>query len=553
MSAEPRLGLKSYVLLALFALIALAPGISSIPPTDRDESRYAVASTQMMESGDFVDIRFQDEPRHLQPAGIYWLQSAAVSVLGGADDREIGDFRAPSLIGAVVAVLLTAWLGASLFGRNAGIAAGALLACCVALGVEARIAKTDAALLASITAAQIAMLRIYVAPEGRWWRPALFWSALGVGMMLKGPIILLFCGATLVALIAWDRRLLWLRGLRALWGVPLMLAIVLPWYAAIGIESEGQFYIRSVGENLLGKVGESQQSHAGPPGYYLGAFSLMFWPGSLFAVFAVAFAWRRRAEPAVRFLIAWIVPGWLIYELIATKLPHYVLPTYPAIACLAGAALMAPRVAERSWVRILTWGYALVWVAVSALVAALAPAALWQIEGEVAPLAIAIGAAGFALALATPWLLARGRATPALATAAAAGVLVSVNTFAGVMPRLDSYWLSPRIVEAAELAKPCPDTLLVSSAYREPSLIFLHGPHDTRLADTPEQAADLLGASPECTLALVEAQEAQAFLDRSAALGLAVRAVGAVDGMNYSEGDELSLALYAAEPGRASE
>jgi 4-amino-4-deoxy-L-arabinose transferase-like glycosyltransferase len=502
----------------------------------------------MLASGDFVDIRFQDEPRYLQPAGIYWLQSAAVAVLGGPDAREIGAFRAPSLIGAVLAVLLTGWLGAVLFGRNAGIAAAALLACCVALGVEARIAKTDAALLASITAAQIAMLRIYLAPDGRWWRPAVFWSALGVGMMLKGPIILVFCGATVLALIVWDRQVRWLRGFRVLWGLPLMLAIVLPWYVAIGIESDWQFYVRSVGRNLLGKVGESQQSHDGPPGYYLGAFTLMFWPGSLFAAFALLFAWRRRAEPSVRFLIAWIVPSWVIFELVATKLPHYVLPTYPAIACLAGAALMAPPIEARRWIRILAWVYALVWLAAGALVSALAPAALWRIEGEAAPLSIAVGAAAFSLAVATLQLKARGRAVAALASACTAGVLVSLNTFAAVMPRLDSFWLSPRIVEAAERAGLCPQTELVSSAYREPSLIFLNGPEHTQLADTPEATADLLGARPECMLALVEAQEAPAFLERSSALGLQVRAVGSVAGVNYSEGDELSLALYAATP-----
>ena len=54
------------------------PGQASLPPLDRDELRYTQATTQMFETGNFIDIRFQDQPRYLQPAGIYWLQAASV-------------------------------------------------------------------------------------------------------------------------------------------------------------------------------------------------------------------------------------------------------------------------------------------------------------------------------------------------------------------------------------------------------------------------------------------------------------------------------------------
>ena len=99
---------------------------------------------------------------------------------------------------------------------------------------------------------------------------------------------------------------------------------------------------RRVGHSLLGKVATGQQSHGAPPGYYLAAFPLTFWPGSLFAALAAPFVWARRREPAVRFCLCWIAPTWIVFELVATKLPHYVLPTYPAIACLAAAGLLAP-------------------------------------------------------------------------------------------------------------------------------------------------------------------------------------------------------------------
>src|SRR5215472_3669793 len=64
--------------LVLFSLLCFLPGFFNIPPVDRDEARFAQATKQMIESGEFVDIRFQDEVRYKKPVGIYWLQAAAV-------------------------------------------------------------------------------------------------------------------------------------------------------------------------------------------------------------------------------------------------------------------------------------------------------------------------------------------------------------------------------------------------------------------------------------------------------------------------------------------
>ena len=64
--------------LLVCGLLLFLPGFFTIPPIDRDEARFAQATKQMVESGDYVDIRFQDDVRYKKPVGIYWLQSAAV-------------------------------------------------------------------------------------------------------------------------------------------------------------------------------------------------------------------------------------------------------------------------------------------------------------------------------------------------------------------------------------------------------------------------------------------------------------------------------------------
>ena len=544
-----------YLLLVLLSLVLFVPGEASLPPLDRDESRYAQATAQMFETGNFLDIRFQDRPRYLQPAGIYWLQALSVSLLSAPEKREVWAYRVPSLIGATVSVLLTAWLGNLLFGAPTGFVAGVLLAVSLILGVEARMAKIDATLLAVVLAAQAALARIYLASKeagtGReaptFWAAASFWLALGLGLMLKGPIILLVVGGTVVLLAITERRVGWLRRLRPAWGVPLMLAVVLPWFVAIGVISKGAFFADAVGHSMLGKVATGQQSHGAPPGYHLAAFPLTFWPGSLFAAFAAAFVWARRREPAVRFCLCWIAPTWIAFELILTKLPHYTLPTYPAIACLAAAGLLAP--GGGHWPR---WGvylvraFAAIWLVLGIALACLPPVATWALEARIDAVGVLTALAIVPLLAGTLLLLRRGRSIGAVACAGAAALVLYVSAYAHQLPNLETIWLSPRIAEAVGRAKPCPATTLATVPYREPSLVFLLGTA-TKLTDARGAAEHLLH-DPACGLALVGAQERSPFLALMQAAKVEPREVDRIRGLNYSTGKQTELFLYAVQP-----
>ena len=146
--------------LVLAGLVLTVPGLTSLPPLDRDESRYAQATAQMLESGNFIEIRFQDEARNKKPVGIYWLQSLAVAALSEPSARQIWAYRVPSLIGALAAVLFAFWGGRRLFGDGVALLGACWLAACLLVAAEATIAKTDAVLLACVTAMQMAMARI---------------------------------------------------------------------------------------------------------------------------------------------------------------------------------------------------------------------------------------------------------------------------------------------------------------------------------------------------------------------------------------------------------
>jgi len=55
---------RAAVALLLVCLLGFLPGIFQIPPVDRDEAYFAQATKQMIETGDYVDIRYQDDVRY---------------------------------------------------------------------------------------------------------------------------------------------------------------------------------------------------------------------------------------------------------------------------------------------------------------------------------------------------------------------------------------------------------------------------------------------------------------------------------------------------------
>ena len=546
------------ILLLLLSLLTFLPGQNTIPALDRDESRYATATRQMLDTGDFVQIRFMDTARNLQPAGIYWLQSASVSVFGDPEVREIWPHRVPSWINAIVSVFLTWAVASMLFGARAGRWAAVFMATAVILTVEARMAKIDATLCAVTLLAQVALARIYLTrdePAQRWWWPALFWVALGMGLMLKGPIVLLVSGGTLLGLALLERRGRWMLRLQPLWGVPLMLAICLPWFIAIGVITDGEFFRKALGENAFGKVASAHEKHGGPPGYHLAAFTLMFFPASVLAWLSIPWVWANRATPAVRFCVAWIVPAWIAFEFFGTKLPHYTLPLLPAVAALAAAFMLeAPQ--KRFFGRPLLFaGAALLWV-LFGLIVTVGPTVLQAVlkgAPQVLPAALAaLALAGLVTALV---LLIRGRAQQAAVAGVLTAVISYVNAYGFVVPAAHEVFLSPRILAAAEQARPaCERPWLISMRYREPSLVFQSG-NQIQWAQTPADAATALAGRRDCGVALIPPKFDAEFQARAAAAGVTLKPAGRIRGVNYNAGrgnpkkaGRNDIILYTAAP-----
>jgi 4-amino-4-deoxy-L-arabinose transferase-like glycosyltransferase len=539
-------GWRGPALAALVAFVAGLPGLVGLPPLDRDESRFAEASAQMLESGDFVSIHFQDQPRFKKPVGIYWLQAAAVAAVSHVEDRAIWAYRLPSLAGAMLAAAACAWGAAAFMSPGLALLAGVLLGSGFLLSTEAAIAATDGVLAGAVTLAMAALGRIHLAarggPPAGLATKALFWAGLALSVLVKGPIGPMIVVLTVLALAIWERRLRWLTGLGWGWGLIFLCAVTLPWAVAITVATDGAFWGAAIGGDLAPKLMEGQEGHGAPPGYYLVLLPLLIFPAAFLLPAAAVRAWRTRGEPATRFALCWMVPAWLVFELTPTKLVHYTLPLYGALIWLMAGALaqpLGPRV--RRIGAALGMSAAVIATAVCgwALTAhgAWWPAVAW---------AILAGALFLVAGVAGVWGLARTPAAGLLGACAAAlaghGVLLGL-----LAPSLSALWLSSRTTDVLDEAGDTPLEGVIQGpvavdGYAEPSLVFLLGA-DTQLGG-PQDAARAIAQG---RAAIVEGRDQAAFAGALQSAGVQARQIGEVFGLDYSKGRHDILRVYLPE------
>lgn len=535
------------LLVAFFAAATAVAGLTSLPPLDRDEARFAQATAQMLESGDYIAIRFQDRERNKKPAGIYWLQAASVAAFSEVGAREIWAYRIPSLVGVVLAAMFTCLAGVRLYGARTGLLAGLLLASAPAVAAEGTIAKTDGVLLALVCLAQLGFLHVYGrAQEGGkagWRWPLLFWTAQGAAALVKGPIAPMISLLTGAGLAARAPRWRWLAPLRPVSGTIILMLIIAPWAVAIWNATEGRFFADAVGGDMLGKVGDAQEGHVGPPGYHAALVWLLFWPAAALILPGLVVAWRERADWRARFLLAWAIPAWIVFEIAATKLPHYVMPLYPALAIMAAHA--AVQGVAHDWTRkIGAVVYLGAGLAAAALAGALPAAAA---AGPVSPLAIAAAGLTATAAALIAVLFWRGRGFEAGVAAAILAALYAWTMMSVVLPGLSQFAVSPRISTALEMAgrHPLHDGLAPAAiaGYSEPSAVFLLGT-DTALTSAEDAAARLVSGA--ASAAIIEAREEPAF--KTALGGADVASLAVIDGLNYSNGKKVALTVYILSP-----
>ncbi len=501
---------------ALLVMLVLAlPGFFTLPPIDRDEVLFSQASRQMLASGDFVDIHFGDAVRYKKPVGIYWLQSAAAAVTGQPD--QIWSYRLISLLGALLAVGFTHATARLYLTPEASLLAAVALGASLMLGAEAHLAKTDAMLLASVAVGQYLLAKA-TRPGGLPFAQAMgFWAVLAASTLIKGPIGPMVMGFTLTGHCLFSRSLQPLRNLRPLPGLALFVVLAAPWFISISTISHGAFWSASLGHDMFEKMASAKEQHGAPPGSYLAAMWLTFWPGAMPLAAALPVIWRGRHEAVVRFALLWLIPTWVVFEVTPTKLVHYTLPTYPALALLVAFAVQSGGLRR-------LWPVALPGILPLVLLGAL----VWQagLLGVAMPAGFWIGSVAVLASLGLILWAAKMGAVPLAGALAVAGLALNATIYP-TLASIDPLWPARPL---AALAATHPDCAFSVAGYAEPSLVFMT---NTRVQfQSVDQIAQTF-AKPSCQVVALPMAAAPPDLQM----------LGEVRGLDLGTGHKVDLAV----------
>jgi 4-amino-4-deoxy-L-arabinose transferase-like glycosyltransferase len=351
---SPRVKSINYIVLFLGCVLFHAAGMWAVPLIDRDEPRFAEASREMIERGDYIIPYFNNHFRFDKPPLAYWAQVASFRVFGQNDFAA----RFPSAIAAaLVALSIFAW-GSRVGGEKVGWWAAVIFTLSLQTFLHAKAAVADMWLVLFVTTALwtgYELLRDCLTIENvqrstsnseslRWW--IVFWVSLALGFLAKGPIAwtpLL----TLAAMKFFVRDVELAKRFKFVRGILLMLAIVALWGGPALIQTHGEFFTIGIGRHVVGRSFGAMEGHGGNslgvyllllPFYFVTLFA-SFFPWSIKLPALAGNLWRNRDKIDI-YLISGAAVIFLIFSLIKTKLPHYTLPAFPLLSLLLARHLI---------------------------------------------------------------------------------------------------------------------------------------------------------------------------------------------------------------------
>ena len=554
--------LVKFGIVGILTLIFILPGLSSIPPLDRDEARFSQASKQMLEDKNYVVIKFQEELRSKKPIGIYWLQIASASIFG---KDNIISYRAPNIFSTIILIIVFSTFVYSISFRyfNLNISSSLtfsffsslVMATLLGLSIEIKQAKTDTVLLTLCTVQQLIFWKIYSYGKESWnkykhheyvWLTRLFWLIIALGILVKGPISPLLFSITLLSICILDRfvekewNLSWLNLFLWFQGLLIVSIITLPWIYLAWQATDGHLILDAINKDFLIKLRSGQENHWGPFGSHLFLLLLTFWPMVLLLPFAARACLDWKHDRLIRFLISWIIPFWIILELTPTKLPHYILPVFPGLILLILIGISSPPSGNIKFSKINKFFRAVVVIFTLLLALSLVYVSLnFSSKISIFMLSIVLSFIMItSIIFGNIFFLneSKYKLSPLFGMLILAGIC-NIFVFSFIFPNLDKIHITPKIKNYIDSLEFRPDTI-VATGYHEPSLVFSLG-RDTLLL-SPEEAALVL-VEGDNTLAIVEERthnEVKKILNK---FENKIVYLTSLDGFNLAKGQKIKI------------
>jgi 4-amino-4-deoxy-L-arabinose transferase len=400
-------GWAGWLAVALLCLLYFY-GLGAAGLLGPDEPRYASIGRQMAASGDWVTPRLWGQPWFEKPALVYWISGAAFRLGLGEDVAP----RAGVALGSVLFLIFFYWIVRREFGTRTAWSASIILATSAAWAGYSFIGVTDLPMTAAFAAAMLLALE-WVETGVRRRLPGVA-ALLGVAVLAKGLVPLV-----LAMPLLWYGRRRWHDLLRpAVMGA--FLVVAFPWYLLCYCRNGTVFLRTFFWEQHFQRFIAPALLHSQPFWFFAPVLVGMLLPWT--PLLALMVRRRMYAGRRLRFLLLWVVFGFVFFSASRNKLPGYLLPLLPAAALLMGRALEEARRAR--------WALPGVALCLMAI-----PMAIPLLPQALAAGVSRAGLPGFqwtwllpvALAGGIYWLERRGQGTVALAVvglAAGAGLLV---------------------------------------------------------------------------------------------------------------------------------
>ncbi len=514
---------------------------------DRDEPRFSRATAEMIESDNYLYPTFNGQLRPDKPILVYWLMSVPMRVLGPISLA----CRFFSSVGIAVTCLFTFLLARRFLGVKAGLWSMAVLASTLLVVVEGTMATADGVLLPCMVAVMV-LFGCTMELGWRWYHIAAAGLALGLGLLAKGPVALLPVVVIFVTLWPTRRREVGMGphfgpvGGAVVVGALLFVVWAIPANNATG----GEFLRLGIGHHVLARTARPLESHGGRFLLHLPYYPLTivagFFPWTLHLPGSISAVLRGRVG-GVHFrelFLAWVVSIVVIMTLVATKLPHYILFTWPALALAVGGTLAAAAQGkladvDRNWLRGGIYFFApVVGLAVIALVAA--PSWL-HLSGAIVPFWAAAVVLVVVSVLAMRQQL-QNRPQASAVTLLAGMLVLLVPVTLGVLPALEKTKVSPALAQAIT-QKTAPDVPVVTYGYGEPTLNFYLGRRIEPLAH--EQAVVQWAQQWQPGVLVITKPLLGEIERRNGPLGLVE--IASQGGLNYAKGKPLEVTALLRE------
>jgi 4-amino-4-deoxy-L-arabinose transferase-like glycosyltransferase len=321
----------------LVGLLLFVPTLVLLAPIPIDETRYLAVAWEMRQSAEFLVPHLNGQWYADKPPLLFWLINIGWSIAG----VHAWSARAVTLLCSTSSLVLLDKICLRLeLGRQGASMAQWILVGTVYFALFANAIMFDVLLISCVLGALLGLLQIEAGEYRRG--PWVMGVAIGVGLLAKGPVMLLDIGFAVVLAPWWSARARsrWREFFAAIGCAMLIgMAIGLAWAIPAAIHG-GSDYARALFLHQTIDRMTSSFAHARPIWWYAMILPIMLLPWTL-AVRGNRETWQFLLRTKVcRFAIAWAIPAFAVFCLIDGKQPHYLLPLLPAFAVVVAALVL---------------------------------------------------------------------------------------------------------------------------------------------------------------------------------------------------------------------